>query len=635
MNRQAAESNVTLDDGVEAELARFLDIEKPTSFFLFAGAGSGKTRSLVQALKHIAAKYRDTLRLRARQVAVITYTNAACNEITRRVEYDPLFVVSTIHSFAWSQILSFNSDIREWLRVNLETEIEELSAEELRGRAGTKASASRQASIEAKGRRLARLNEIRTFTYSPNSDNRERNALNHSEVIRIFAAFLLEKPLMQRMFVEKFPFVLVDESQDTNKALIEALLAVQQAHASRFCLGLIGDTMQRIYLDGKEKIESAIPKSWAVPEKRLNHRSPKRIVRLINKIRGGVDTHTQLPRDDAIEGWAKLFVFPLDTADKPATEDKVRAYMAKATSDAKWNDRDACKILTLEHHMAAKRMGFEKLFEALAPIEQFRTAFLDGSFAPTRFFTHSVLPLVSAQQRGDKFGAARIMRESSPLLNKDMFKGSQKPLDQLRTPQAAIDSLLALWGHSEPTCASILENVAATNLFVLPESLKAALAAANVEAAVSQDNELADPITNNIAALLAFLDCPFSMIKPYAAYVAREAPFDTHQGVKGLEFDRVMVLMDDGDARGFLFGYDKLLGAKSPSAGDFKNEQEGKDSAIDRTRRLFYVTCSRAKSSLALVAYSMDPAAIRAHVVATDLFIGEEVLLEIPSDGQK
>ena len=630
MNTQTLESNITLDDGIEAELASFLDLEKPTSFFLFAGAGSGKTRSLVQALKHIAAKYRDVLRLRARQVAVITYTNAACDEITRRVEFDPLFVVSTIHSFAWSQIQGFNSDIREWLRTNLQTEIAELTAEEAKGRAGTKASASRQASIESKGRRLARLDEIKSFTYSPNSDNRERNALNHSEVIKIFAAFLLEKSLMQRMFVEKFPFLLIDESQDTNKVLIEALLAVQKTHASRFCLGLIGDTMQRIYLDGKERIESDIPESWAVPEKKLNHRSPKRIVRLINKIRDGADNHTQQPRDDAIEGWARLFVFPLDTADKPATEDRVRAYMAESTGDAGWHERDACKILTLEHHMAAMRMGFDELFEAIAPVQQFRTAFLDGSFAPTRFFTHSVLPLVTAQQRGDKFGATKIVRENSPLLSKDTLKDSKKPIDQLRNAQSAIDSLMALWVQGEPTCAAILENVAATNLFAVPDSLRAALAAANVQPSESQDDELADPITDDIAALLAFLDCPFSMIKPYASYVAHEASFDTHQGVKGLEFDRVMVLMDDGDARGFLFGYDKLLGAKAPSSSDLKNEQEGKDSSIDRTRRLFYVTCSRAKRSLALVAYSVDPAAMKAHVVAADLFIGEEVLLTLP-----
>lgn len=624
------ESNVTLDDGVETEIASYLDLEKPTSFFLFAGAGSGKTRSLVNALKHIATKYRNTLRLRARHVAVITYTNAACDEITRRLEYDPLFIVKTIHSFAWSQIQGFNADIREWLRTNLKTEIADLTAEEAKGRAGTKASAARLASIESKQRRLGRLDEIKAFTYNPNSDNRERNALNHSEVIKIFATFLLEKSLMQRMFVEKYPFLLIDESQDTNKVLIDALLAVQQAHASRFALGLIGDTMQRIYLDGKEHIEDALPPGWKTPKKALNHRSPGRIVRLINKIRSGADEQMQVPREDASEGWARLFLFPIDTPDKPAMEDRVRAHMAELTGDTGWSDRDQCKILTLEHHMAAKRMGFEQLFEAIAPIESFRTAFLDGSFAPTRFFTHSVLPLVAATRRGDKFLATKLIREASPLLSKDMLRGSEKPLDQLRTAQAAIDSLMSLWANSEPTCGVVLENVVSTNLFMVPDSLKAALAAVSAEPTPSADEE-ADPVGDDVAALLALLDCPFSMIAPYASYVAREASFDTHQGVKGLEFDRVMVLMDDGDSRGFLFGYDKLLGAKELNASDLKNAQEGKDSSVDRTRRLFYVTCSRAKSSLALVAYSTDPAAINAHVIQSGLFHEDEVLLGLPA----
>lgn len=632
MNVESApvESNVTRDDGVEDEIAAYLDLENPTSFFLFAGAGSGKTRSLVNALRHIATRYRDSLRLRARHVAVITYTNAACDEITRRLEYDPLFVVKTIHSFAWSQIQGFNPDIRDWLRTNLQMEIADLTAEEAKGRAGTKASAARLASIESKRRRFARLDEIKAFTYNPNSDNRERNALNHSEVIKIFATFLLEKPLMQRMFVEKYPFLLIDESQDTNKALVDALLTVQQAHASRFCLGLIGDTMQRIYLDGKENIESALPPGWATPEKVLNHRCPKRIVRLINAIRSGADEQVQESRDDAIEGWARLFVFPVDTLDKPAMEDGVRAYMTALTDDAGWSDRDQCKILTLEHHMAAKRMGFEQLFEAIAPIEAFRTAFLDGSFAPTRFFTHSVLPLVTATQQGDKFLATKIIRDASPLLSKDMLKGSEKPLNQLRTAQAAIDSLMSLWANGEPTCGAVLENIASTNLFVVPDSLKAALAASSAETVVSEDEE-ADPVGENIAALLTLLDCPFSMIAPYASYVAHEASFDTHQGVKGLEFDRVMVLMDDGAARGFLFGYDKLLGAKAPSASDLKNVEEGRDSSLDRTRRLFYVTCSRAKSSLALVAYSTDSAAMKAHVIQSGLFNEDEVYLGLPT----
>ncbi|WP_331351901.1 UvrD-helicase domain-containing protein [Cellvibrio sp. UBA7671] len=624
------ESNVTLDDHVDEALAGFLNLEKPTSFFLFAGAGSGKTRSLVNALKYLAKTYRDLLRLRGRQVAVITYTNAACDEIKRRTEYDPLFVVSTIHSFAWSQVQGFNTDIRAWLKDNLTHEITELQHEEAKGRPGTKASAARQAQIQSKQRRLDRLEEIKAFTYSPSGDNGERNALNHSEVIKIFSTFLLIKPLMQRMFVERFPFLIIDESQDTSRGLIDALFAVQNVHSHRFCLGLIGDTMQRIYPDGKERIENEIPQNWATPEKKLNHRSPHRIVKLINQIRASVDDHKQVPRDDRPEGWVRLFIFSVDTPNKPALEQRVRDYMATLTSDQNWSDSSKCKILALEHHMSARRMGFENMFEAIASVDEYRTGFLDGSFAPTQLFTQYVLPLVAAQQKGDKFFATKLVREHSPLLSEDVLKHSDNPITQLRATQVAIDNLMTLWANGEPSCAAITESLASSNLFMIPDSLKAALAAKQTVLTVTPGDDAIDPLSDQIAALVKFLDCSFSEIAPYAAYVAGEAPFDTHQGVKGLEFERVMVLMDDEEARGFLFGYEKLLGAKAPTATDIKNAQEGKETSFDRTRRLFYVTCSRAQSGLALVAYSSNTAAVREQVIANGWFTVDEVLSALP-----
>ena len=88
--------------------------------------------------------------------------------------------------------------------------------------------------------------------------------------------------------------------------------------------------------------------------------------------------------------------------------------------------------------------------------------------------------------------------------------------------------------------------------------------------------------------------------------------------------------MDDSEARGFMFGYDKLLGAKAPTQSDLKNQLEGKDNSIERTRRLFYVTCSRARTSLALVAYTENPTLVRTHVVASGWFDAGEVMLALP-----
>ena len=148
-----------------------LNLESPKSFFLFAGAGSGKTRALVEAMELFRKKYGQEFRLSARKVAVITYTNAACDEIKHRIDYDSIFAVSTIHSFAWELILSYHKNIRDWLSHNLELEIDALDEKQKKGRAGTKAAADRSVQIESKKKRLDRLDSFKYFTYNLNGEN--------------------------------------------------------------------------------------------------------------------------------------------------------------------------------------------------------------------------------------------------------------------------------------------------------------------------------------------------------------------------------------------------------------------------------------------------------------------------------
>ena len=48
------------------------------------------------------------------------------------------------------------------------------------------------------------------------------------------------------------------------------------------------------------------------------------------------------------------------------------------------------------------------------------------------------------------------------------------------------------------------------------------------------------------------LMCSFSQFEKYVEYISGESQFGfgTHQGIKGLEFPRVMVIMDDEEAKG-------------------------------------------------------------------------------------
>lgn len=617
------------DDHVDDEIYTYLNINNPKSFFLFAGAGSGKTRSLVKVLIKLRENYGEILRTNGQRIAVITYTNAACDEILSRLGFDPLFSVSTIHSFVWDLIKSYQADIKKWVKIHLSSDIEELKLEQAKGRPGTKAAIDREKSIENKRKRLSYLENIRRFTYNPSGDNREKDSLNHNEVIELGAYFINQKKLMQSILIKRYPILLIDESQDTNKYLMEAFLNLQIKQQEKFSLGLFGDIMQRIYNDGKVDLGNNLPQDWEVPEKVMNHRCSKRIVKLINRIRTYVDEHEQTPRTDKEEGFVRLFICS-SQENKEITEKIAAQKMKEITGDEEWtSDESSYKRLTLEHRMAARRLGFSDFFDPLYSVDNFKTGLLDGTLSGIKFFTQLVLPIVNSHGQNDKFGIATVVRKYSPFLK--IKPDEPNKFEQIKNAQKAVEKLLSLWNENKiPTCLEVLQCVANTNLFEIPDSLYAIAYRTEDEQKIANDDDLSDVNEegNEISQINAWdeaLNVPFTQIKAYDSYVNGKSSFGTHQGVKGLEFPRVMVIIDDSEAGGFLFSYDKLFGAKEKTAADLKNEKAGADTSINRTRRLFYVTCSRAEKGLAIVLYSSKPETVKNHVLKEEWFKENEV----------
>ena len=83
-----------------------------TSFLLEAGACAGKTFSLVEALKKVIDEEGRKLGRNNQQVACITYTNAAVNVITARIDGNKLATVNTIPAFWWGPIKIFQPALR-------------------------------------------------------------------------------------------------------------------------------------------------------------------------------------------------------------------------------------------------------------------------------------------------------------------------------------------------------------------------------------------------------------------------------------------------------------------------------------------------------------------------------------------
>jgi DNA helicase II / ATP-dependent DNA helicase PcrA len=110
--------------------------------------------------------------------------------------------------------------------------------------------------------------------------------------------------------------------------------------------------------------------------------------------------------------------------------------------------------------------------------------------------------------------------------------------------------------------------------------------------------------------------CDIAELSGYYEYVEQRSPYSTQHGTKGAEFRRVLVVLDDEEGRHNQYSYDKLFGLRALSGTDNDNIDAGKDSVLDRTRRLLYVCVSRATDALAVVLFAQDVAAAAAAMKA-------------------
>ncbi|UPR46326.1 ATP-dependent helicase [Vibrio cyclitrophicus] len=607
--------------GVDREIYEYLNLDQPKSFLLFAGAGSGKTRSLVNVLQEIRENNLARLIRNGQRVGVITYTNAACDEIQHRLSYDPLFHVSTIHSFVWELISPFTEDIKYWLKEKLRTDIDGLNlkiskAKDINGKTA-------QQNIRKRGSKLKRLDElslVREFSYSPTSNKVERGTVSHEEVIQITATLLNESHLLQNILINRYPILLIDESQDTRKELMEAFIRTQSLNRSKFSIGLFGDLMQRIYSGGKDDLEDALPSDWKTPSKIVNYRSPKRIVSLINNIRDEDDGKKQEPAAEAAQGVVRLFIVDSFNANKPEVESYVRHKMSSIAEDLEWLEPEQTKVLTLEHAMAASRGNFDKFYMPLSKVDHLKDALLNGTNTSLRFLCNHFLPLVNAIKEQNDFLIANIIKKHSSVISSNNARFCTDPISTLKEIDDSVSSVASKVVDGDPSISEVLKLIDKNNLIYLPDTLKALFVEADGE-----PNKNEDESSDSSLAWERALNAPLSHLNNYSLYLSEKLGFGTHQGVKGLEFNRVVAIMDDDDSNGFLFKYEKLFGAKALSKTDIQNQAEGRDWVISRTRRLFYVICSRAQKSLAVVAYTQEPEAVKNKSIASGWFMKDEI----------
>ncbi|MFF0922796.1 UvrD-helicase domain-containing protein [Rhizobium leguminosarum] len=614
------------DTQADVDLRKALDTRPPTNFVMVAGAGSGKTTSLIKALAHLSQTRGRELRVRGQQIACITYTDVAVNEIRSDVGDDPLCRVSTIHSFLWSLVQSFQIDIRDWILSRLDEKIAKES--DRLAKPGTRAAS--RPKIEAAVTRYRLQKEIVAgldrFTYGTGSDY-EHGVLGHSDIIKLVPALLAQKQLLRDLLAARYPVLFVDESQDTTPNFVSVLRTVAETVQHEFCVGFFGDPMQKIYTTGAGAV--TLDEGWTKIQKPENFRSSQSVLRVVNAIRAEDDGLRQMggrttrrgDQDVLLEGTTRIFVLPADEH-RTARVGQVRALLGRMNDDPLWlsdHDEADVRMLVVVHRMAATRLGFPNLYASLnddAP-DSLKEGLVDGTAWPLRPFINILLPLATAVRAGDEIEIMSLLRQKGPLSDPKIDGNFIETLKRLHD---ATLELNRLFSDPATTIRQLLSFAIETTLLAVDERMSRHLAL---------PLDLADELDPEHLPMTAFFACPASELWNYRGYIEDLSPFATQQGVKGAEFNRVMVLLDDEEGKGqTLFSYGKYFGIADLSKTDDENIAEGKDSVIERTRRLFYVCCSRAIQDLAVVMFVADVASAKAAILAKGFFRPEDILGE-------
>jgi len=581
-------------------------------FVMVAGAGSGKTTSLVKALAQIERTQGPYLRRNGQKIACITYTEVAVEEIRGDVGNDELFHVSTIHSFLWAIIKPFQNNLREWVRKRLEEKISEEQEKigKPRTREATKVRSAE--AIERYRRQLTEIDSVKNFRYGTGSDY-PNGVLGHSDILKMGPEFIAGYPLMQTVLTQRFPIIFVDESQDTEPAFVEALRQVARAFPRGFCLGFFGDPVQKIYMQGAGPIPPE--EGWETLKKPENFRCPQAVLRVINRIRAEDDglqqtrgRHRSIDSGEvAVEGSARVLILPADDRRQERLEE-ARRWLADQDGDEGWlvEDEDTLRMLVLVHRMAATRLGFPSLYGALndkSP-DDLSAGLIDGTAWVVRPFMSYLLPLVLARGEGREFELMRLLRKYCPRLQPDALAVANT-VGLLNDLQEQVDELVVmLQADSGASIGDIACFISDKELMAFDERYIRLIGVYSETA-----NPIGEPAPDN--AGLRFMQCDASELWGYRKYIEKLSPFATQQGIKGAEFEKVIVVVDDQEGRTNTFSYGKYFGVTEPSDTDLANTATGKDSVIDRTRRLFYVCCSRALSDLAVVIFTEDTMRMR------------------------
>lgn len=592
-------------------------LEEKRSFALIAGAGAGKTSSLVDALMEVREVHGAELLRSGQRVACITFTKRAVAVIEQRLGFDELFEVSTLHSFLWGEISPYERDIKtavvEYL---LPAQIAKAQSNDDGGKS-QKAKRARE-KVERLNGELAATNDVQKWRYDDsNFSGFSEGLLGHDDVIEIAAYLLRERKLFRRILGARYPFIFVDEAQDTFVSIIEGLNELGKGDGFPV-VGYFGDPWQQIY--DKRASDFAPPEGGELVTKTENFRCSPQVVALLNAFRPDVQQFSSgnaAELEGSVEFWLVEAEEPLGERKTYTGEqtERVLAKLGEVEAKIGWNDQPEVMRLFLVRQMIARRLGFEalnSLFNGAYASQSAQDDFQSGVHFLVKPFLKTLIPLVRAVRAEKQRSIVEILQEQSPAFSSDSDLASKSLSAVIKQAEDAIEQLNEAWESG--TTKEVLNQSRELGLISVSERLATHLdREPHTEAFEKEihEQDKSDWLADE------FFKMSVDQLEKYFDFVADNTPFSTQHGVKGEEYKDVLVVFDDTEAKWNNYSFSKLLAPNT-----FGAPTAGQD---ERSRKLAYVSFSRAEQNLRVVWFSTKPQSAKEELVGRGIVEADQV----------
>lgn len=296
---------------------------------VIAGAGTGKTKTLIEKIKNII----EHGIVKPENILILTFSRKAADEIKRRVSElvgssASLLTAGTFHSFCLKLIHENSSGFVEKFgfkdfpgvlddggSILLMRELIQGSLEGFLGLpSAVILSLARDAGKLRKNavKKLSKLGiieRIKSLLNAYEELKKARGCIDFEDMIELTIRMLNDDPFLRKAVMDKYRYILVDEFQDTsvnNFKLLKCLMPLRPPD-----LFIVGDDWQSIYGFRDSKIDYMINVKKFFPDVKIfrlnkNYRSKKEIVKLSNKFIRKNRKRTRKQLRSALRGAGKV-----------------------------------------------------------------------------------------------------------------------------------------------------------------------------------------------------------------------------------------------------------------------------------------------------------------------------------------